>query len=64
MEPTFLSTAPQRTADYMRAREEKKFGTFQEIDSVLSSQRLIFSLFEPFLLLLYILVIKWTVNHF
>ncbi|VIO89186.1 Uncharacterized protein BM_BM2319 [Brugia malayi] len=38
MEPVFLSTAPQRTADYMRAREEGKFGAFQEMDSVLSSQ--------------------------
>uniref|UniRef100_A0A1I8EY18 Filamin/ABP280 repeat family protein n=1 Tax=Wuchereria bancrofti TaxID=6293 RepID=A0A1I8EY18_WUCBA len=39
MEPMFLSTAPQRTADYMRAREEGKFGALQEMDSVLSSQR-------------------------
>ncbi|KAL3990483.1 Filamin/ABP280 repeat family protein [Acanthocheilonema viteae] len=39
MEPTFLPTAPQRTADYMRTREEEKFGTFREMDSILSSQR-------------------------
>uniref|UniRef100_A0A8R1XV92 Uncharacterized protein n=1 Tax=Onchocerca volvulus TaxID=6282 RepID=A0A8R1XV92_ONCVO len=39
MEPTFLSTASQRTADYMRAREEKKFDAFQKMDSVLSSQQ-------------------------
>uniref|UniRef100_A0A1I8EW41 Filamin/ABP280 repeat family protein n=1 Tax=Wuchereria bancrofti TaxID=6293 RepID=A0A1I8EW41_WUCBA len=39
MEPMFLSTAPQRTSNYMRAREEGKFGALQEIDSALSSQR-------------------------
>uniref|UniRef100_A0A915PKK5 Uncharacterized protein n=1 Tax=Setaria digitata TaxID=48799 RepID=A0A915PKK5_9BILA len=39
MEPTFLSTASQRTADYMRAREEGKYDAFQMSDSAFSSQQ-------------------------
>lgn len=46
MEPTFLSPAPQRTADYMRARDEGKL--IAENDFFLPAQRLIF---KPFLFL-------------
>ncbi|KAM3727354.1 Filamin-C [Dirofilaria immitis] len=39
MEPTFLPATSQRTADYMRAREEKKFDSFPKMDSILSSSQ-------------------------